>query len=165
METNFELDSNLDWLECSVNQIELPTTKNKATKHKSDKKWTWSAEVVEKIRTARAQQTNIGMRGKTQSEVTRLKISDANRGRTFSIEHKKMLSEAAKKRVNPPRSDKAKARMSAAAQKRSKIYITPLGTFVGKAELETAGICYSTLVKKMKTNPTEYYSKIKECQE
>ena len=148
---DFELDSNLDWLECSVSQVELPTTKNKT--HSTNKKFTWSAEVVEKIRTARAQQII--------SDETKKKISDAlkgrpskNLGKIRSEEIRKKLSEVHRGRIH---SDETRKKMSDSAQKRVRIFVTPLGTFAGKAELKTAGLRYETILTRMKKNPEEYY--------
>jgi hypothetical protein len=151
---DFELDSNLDWLECSVASIELTTTKNEASKHKSDKKFIWSAEVVEKIRVARARQTNLGMRGKTQSEETRKKISDANRGRIVSEEtrQKRRVSNLGK-----IHSEETKQKISDAKQKHIRIFVTPMGTFVGKAELKKAGLRYETILTRIKKSLEGYY--------
>jgi hypothetical protein len=165
---DFELDSNLDWLECSVASVELPTTKNKASKHKSDKKFTWSAEVIEKMRVARARQIIPGMLGKTQSEETRKKISDALKGRSLTEEHKKKLigkSKGRKPRLGILHTSESRKKMSESHKKPKKVFVTPFGTFIGKAGLVEAGLRYTEFYYKMKTNPTEYYSKIMECQE
>lgn len=65
----------------------------------------------------------IGMKGKHHSAATRRKISEAQKGRTFSKEHRKKLSEAALKRKRQPMTghvftEESKRKMSEAQRRR-----------------------------------------------
>jgi TPP-dependent indolepyruvate ferredoxin oxidoreductase alpha subunit len=179
METNFELDTNLDWLECSVASIELPTTKNK--KHSTDKKWTWSAEVVEKMRIARVRQTysdetrlkmSKSQSGKSHSENTKLKMSKSQSGRIHSDESNKKRREQALVRLNQVSNKLKKIRsehnkkMSEAIRDGRLSIITPQGVFsTMKTAIQASGWSAATFRKLVKNNPTEYSIIIKECQE